>query len=44
MVNINVWPTMGQGAIKLSGEDSGAPHLIEDADDTMTRVIMPMRV
>ncbi len=32
------------GDIVIDGSDSGAPHMIHDNDDTMTRVIMPMRV
>lgn len=33
-----------QGEITLRMSDGGSPFLIKDADETMTRVIMPMRV
>lgn len=33
-----------QGPIKFGYQDSGAPFLVGDDDETMTRVIMPMRV
>lgn len=33
-----------QGAISLRMTDHGSPFSIHDADDTMTRVLMPMRV
>lgn len=34
----------GSGAFRMRFEDAGSPFLIEDNDEEMTRVLMPMRI